>query len=166
MDDDTNGPASRAANPKDLVKICRALNEAGANYVLIGGYAVILQGYARGTKDIDFLVDTSPGNIQKIKKAFSCLPDNAIAEMQDDEVERYTVVRVADEFVVDLMAKACGVDFDQAISDADAILVEDITIPVASKETLIKTKDTVRPHDKNDVNFLKILIAEEKRIKI
>jgi hypothetical protein len=37
------------------------------------------------------------------------LPDNAIALMSDDEVDRYGVVRVADEFVVDLMKSACGI---------------------------------------------------------
>lgn len=165
MDDETNGPAARAAGPQDLVKLCRALNEAGARYVLIGGYAVILHGYVRGTKDIDLLVDTSASNIQKIKKGMSTLPDNAIAGMQDDEVAQYTVVRIADEFVVDLMAKACGVDFEEASQDAESIEVNGVAIPVASKETLIKTKNTVRPHDKTDVGFLNFLIAEEKRKK-
>jgi hypothetical protein len=48
---------ARAPEPEDLVRICRALNDAGARYVLIGGFAVVVHGAARFTKDIDLLVD-------------------------------------------------------------------------------------------------------------
>jgi hypothetical protein len=163
MDDETNREYARAAQPEDLVALCKALNQAGAKYVVIGGYAVILHGYVRGTKDIDLLIDSSPENIQKIKKGLSCLPDNAAAEMQDDEVEKYTVVRIADEFVIDLLASACGVDFNEAIENADFIEIDGIKIPVANKKILIKTKQTVRPHDQTDINFLQRLIEEESR---
>ena len=165
MDDEADGPSSRAAEPQDLVDLCRSLNAVGARYVVIGGYAVILYGFARGTKDIDLLVDTSIDNIQKIKKALASLPDNAIAEMQDDEVGKYSVVRIADEFVIDLMSKACGIDFQHAIQDAENIEVDNVMIPVASKQTLIKTKQTIRPHDRTDINFLNLLIAEENQKK-
>ncbi len=45
---------------EDVVRICRSLNEAGARYLLIGGFAVIAHGLGRTTKDIDFLVDDAP----------------------------------------------------------------------------------------------------------
>jgi hypothetical protein len=51
---------SRAPEPADIVRICRALNEAGALYLLIGGFAVIAHGAGRFTKDIDLLVDDAP----------------------------------------------------------------------------------------------------------
>ena len=106
MDDQNNCEYSRAPTIEDLVTLCKELNNAGVRYILIGGFAVALQAYARGTKDIDLLIDPSPGNIQRIKKAMSSLPDNAIALIQDYEIQQYQVVRIADEFVVDLMAKA------------------------------------------------------------
>ncbi len=35
------------------------------------------------------------------------LPDNAIALIAGDEIEKYQVVRIADEIVVDLLKTAC-----------------------------------------------------------
>lgn len=104
----------------------------GAQYILIGGFAVILNGYVRATKDIDFLVDVSSENIKKIKQAMSRLPDNAIREMQDDDIAKYTVVRIADEFVVDLLSKACGIDYETAKNEVEIYEIEGVEIPVAN----------------------------------
>jgi hypothetical protein len=41
----------------DLIALCRALNECGARYLIIGGFAVIHHGYVRATEDIDLLLD-------------------------------------------------------------------------------------------------------------
>lgn len=52
--DERNDPAyARAPEPEDVVRICRALNDTGAKYVLIGGFAVIAHGATRFTKDIE-----------------------------------------------------------------------------------------------------------------
>ena len=67
MDDAHDGPYAREPQVEDLARICRSLNEAGARYLLIGGFAVIARGGARTTKDIDLLVDASPGNVARIK---------------------------------------------------------------------------------------------------
>jgi len=56
MDDADDGQHVRAPTLEDLVRICRALNESSAQYLLIGGFAVIAHGGGRTTKDIDFLV--------------------------------------------------------------------------------------------------------------
>ena len=69
MDDTHDGPYAREPQIEDLVRICRALNEAGARYILIGGFAVIAHGGARTTKDIDLLVDASPENVARVKRA-------------------------------------------------------------------------------------------------
>ena len=124
---------------------------------------MILHGYVRATKDVDLLVDIAPENIRAVKDAMSRLPDNAVALMEDDEVGRYGVVRVADEFVVDLMARACSLDYADAIRiGVESVEVEGVMIPVASKELLIRTKQTVRPHDAADVAFLQRLLDSER----
>lgn len=162
--DDTNDRAySRAPELEDLLNLCHSLNAQGVKYILIGGFAVILHGSVRGTKDIDLLVETSASNIANIKKAMSTLPDNAVALIAVDDVEKYQVVRVADEIVVDLMAQACGIDYTSATEGVDWIVVEGVRIPVASKSLLIRMKDTIRASDKSDVGFLRALIEEEKK---
>ena len=117
-------------------------------YALIGGFAVIIHGYVRATKDIDLLIDPSIENIQALKRAMADLPDNAIALMEDNEVGQYSVVRIADEIVVDLMKEACGVDYEDAVAAGlEVFELEGVEILLASKQTLIRTKDTVRPSD-------------------
>ena len=63
MDDPNDTAYARAPEPEDLVRICRALNAAGARYILIGGFAVIAHGGSRFTKDVDLLVDDAPDNL-------------------------------------------------------------------------------------------------------
>ena len=124
--------------------------------------AVILHGFVRATKDIDLLVDASAENIQRLKRAMSVLPDNAIALIADDEVEKYQVVRIADEVVVDLLKTACGVDYARATEGGIEIkVVEGVPISLGRKELLIETKQTVRPSDAMDVQFLRLRIAAE-----
>jgi Nucleotidyl transferase AbiEii toxin, Type IV TA system len=135
---------ARAPEVDDLIRICRSLNEAGARYVLIGGFAVIAHGGARTTRDIDFLVDDAPENIARVKSALRVLPDRAVDDVADEDIRRYAVVRVADEIVVDLLGRACGLAYSDVSADADTIEVEGVPIPVASKRTLIRTKETVR----------------------
>ena len=76
------------------------------------------------------------------------------------EAMRRENIRVADEIVVDLMARACGVDYADAKRDAVEILFDGVPMVVASPRTLIRTKDTFRPSDAADRQFLQALIDE------
>jgi hypothetical protein len=134
------------------------LNDAGARYVLIGGFAVVAHGAARFTKDIDLLVDDDPENVARVTRALGVLADNAAAEVRDTDVREYVVVRVADEIVIDLMGRACGLSYADVARDAHVRSVEGVAIPVASPATLIRTKDTYRPQDAIDRQFLEELI--------
>jgi len=118
--DDTDATAeARAPEPEDLVRICRALNEADARYVLIGGFAVIAHGASRFTKDIDLLVDDAPDNIARVRRGLAILADNAAAEVADHDVRDHTVVRVVDEVIVDLMGRACGLTYADVAADME-----------------------------------------------
>ncbi len=160
MDDADDGAYSRAPEPEDVVRICRALNEAGARYVLIGGFAVIAHGAGRFTKDIDLLVDDTPENIARVKQGLSVLADNAAAGIADSDVREYVVVRVADEVMVDLMGRACGIAYADIVGDSEELEVGGVMLKVASPRSLIRTKDTKRPQDAIDRAFLEGLIRE------
>jgi hypothetical protein len=149
---------ARAPEPEDVVRICRALNEAGALYLLIGGFAVVAHGAGRFTKDVDLLVEDSPENVARVKRALSILQDDAASEVADTDVREHVVVRVADEVLVDLLGRACGLDYAAAASDAEEIDLGGVVVPVASPRTLIRTKDTARPQDAIDRAFLEGVI--------
>ena len=160
MADHDDDRSARAPEPEDVLRICRALNQSGARYLLIGGFAVIAHGAGRFTKDIDLLVDDAPDNVAREKQALGVLADNAAAEVADDDVQRHAVVRVAGEVVVDLMGRACGLSYAEAAADAETMEREGVRIPVASPATLIRTKDTHRPQDAIDRAFLEGVLRE------
>jgi hypothetical protein len=69
---------------------------------------VIAHGAGRYTKDIDLLIDDAPENVVRVKRAMSVLADNAAADISETDIREFVVVRVADEILVDLMGRACG----------------------------------------------------------
>jgi len=157
VDDDASVPEVRPPTLADLRRIGRALEEAGARYVLIGGFAVICHGGERTTKDIDLLVDPRPENVERLKRALSVLEDDAAREIAAQDLETYTVVRVADEVMVDLLAAACGVTWTEARPRALEYDLEGQSILVADRATLIRTKQTQRPSDAADRAWLESL---------
>ena len=162
MDDAYDGPHAREPQVEDLTRLCSALNAAGARYLLIGGFAVIARGGTRTTKDIDFLIDPAPENVVRVKQALRILEDRAVDEVADDDIQRYVVVRVADEVVVDLMGAACGVDYDTAVTDAETLTIDGVAIPVPSLPALIRMKETLRPSDAADRLYLEQLLKAQR----
>jgi hypothetical protein len=152
------GKTSRPPTIDDLVTVCRRLNEEGSKYLLIGGFAMNYYGLPRATEDIDFLIDPSDSNIVKIKQALSFLPDNAAREVFPDDVQKYEVVRIADEITIDLLKKACEMTFEKAV--AEYFEFKGVRIPIADIQTMIKTKLGIRPKDREDLAFLKSILEE------
>lgn len=50
----------------DLIDLLRALNDVGAKYLIVGGYALAIHGRIRATKDVDVFVGTDPANAEKV----------------------------------------------------------------------------------------------------
>jgi hypothetical protein len=150
---DSGGEAySRIPTPDDLTKIFTSLEENNVIYVLVGGWAMAFHGAARATMDIDLLVDPSPENVLRLKKALSILEDNQIANLELDDIQNLVVVRVADEVVVDLMGRIGNVNACNA--GIEIIEYNGVKIKVANLETMIKTKQGLRPKDQSDLLYL------------
>lgn len=47
-------------------------------------------------------------------------------DLAPDDLDRYVVVRVADEFVVDLMKSACGIDYAEASRLVDVVEIQGV----------------------------------------
>lgn len=150
---------SREPSVEDLAELCRHLNEAGARYVVIGGFAMRAAGYDRRTMDIDLLIEPGAENESKVFAGMAHLPDGAVRELSPGEVAEYAVVRVADEIVVDLMSSASGVDYADAVGDVVVHEVAGVQIPFASPQLLWRMKGaSMRDKDAPDVHFLRMLL--------
>lgn len=90
---------SRAATVEDLKVLLRSLNDRGAEYILIGGYALHAHGYQRATTDIDLLVPQTREAGMRIREALLVLPDRAAKDIDPAWFEEGDNIRVADAFV-------------------------------------------------------------------
>ncbi len=75
---------------EDLVALGRELNQRGARYFMVGGFAVIMAGQPRATGDIDLLIDASLENEAKVFDALATLPDGCVRELDAGDVSNFS----------------------------------------------------------------------------
>jgi len=155
-------PESREPTVSDLAQLCGELNRRGAQYIVVGGFAMRAAGFPRTTMDVDLLVDTTQENEARVLEAVATLPDGAARQIKAGEIAQWVVVRIGDEITVDLMRSACGIDYQRAKAMTVTHRVLGIDIPFASPELLWLTKKpTHRAKDFEDLLFLRNLFARE-----
>jgi predicted nucleotidyltransferase len=148
--------APREPTVEDLRNLCRELNQRGAQYLVIGGFAMRAANYNRTTMDIDLMVDPNRENESKVFSALATLPDNAVRGLQAGDLKKYNVIRVGDEILVDLLSAAGGVDYFEAARDVVVRDVDGVSIPFASPRLLWRMKvGTHREKDSEDLLFLR-----------
>jgi sugar phosphate isomerase/epimerase len=148
--------ASREPTVEDLRDLCRELNERGAKYVIVGGFAIRAAGYSRSTMDVGVIVAADPENEARVFAALATLADHAASELQPGELHQYDVIRVADEILVDVMRTAGGIDYAEAAMDVVVHDVDGVSIPFASPRLLWRMKAvTYREKDAPDLVFLR-----------
>lgn len=123
---------------------------------------MIQAGFVRGTEDIDLLVDSSLENQAAVRKALEILPDKAVNELREGDLERYVVVRVADEVVVDLLLSAGGIAYAEARPEVMFVEISGVPIPFASPRLLLRMKETGREKDALDLVFLRELLSRSR----
>ena len=159
MEDDHPTPPElepREPTVEDLRDLCRELNKREALYVVVGGWAMRAAGYSRLTMDVDLIVASDQTNEAKVYSALSTLPDNAVRDLQPGELQKYNVIRVADEILVDLMSSAAGIDYSEAAKDVVVREIDGVPIPFASPVLLYRMKAvTHREKDADDLLFLR-----------
>ena len=152
---------SRPPTEADLVNLCHELNQRGAKYVVIGGLAIIAAGHPRMTADVDLMVAADLENEAKVFAALATLPDNAVRELQPGELQKYNVIRIGDEILVDLLRSAGGIEYAEAAKDVVVREVDGVPIPFASPQLLWRMKVvTRRDKDAGDLFFLRQWFAE------
>lgn len=154
---------TRPATWDDVKKLATYLEDAGAEYALVGGYALAAHGYSRFTEDIDILVDPSPENARRWIVALSRLPDAAAAELQSEadvfaNDKRYAI-RINDEFTVDVLPSIAGHDWATMKPHATSIDVDGISIRVLDLPGLLMTKQGARPKDRMDAAVIEAALT-------
>jgi len=148
-----------------FMAVLKALHVYGVDYILVGGWAVILHGVPRVTEDLDIFIKRGPANLEKLKKALrSVFNDESIEEITDDDLMNYPVVRYGtpEDYYIDIMDRI-GEAFKYEDLAYEVLESQGIPIKVATIETLIKLKSgTIREIDKADVILLREKVMKEK----
>ncbi len=145
----------------EILRVLRAFEEVGLEYVLIGAAAMGFHGVVRATEDLDFFIRATAENVDRLKRAFRRVYDNDpnIDEiLADDLLGEYPAVRYyppSGDLYFDVMTRlgraASFEDVESMVMD-----VEGIRVQVATPRALFKLKrDTVRALDRQDAEALR-----------
>ena len=141
---------SRPATLEDLKALIASLNQQGADYLLIGGYALFAHGYHRATTDIDVLVPATEEAGRKVRDALMVLPDQAAKDIDPAWFSEGENIRVADAFVVNIMLNACGETYETLKQYGETVDLDGLLIRTVNLEGLLRTKQTMRDKDVAD----------------
>lgn len=162
--------------------ILGALHTAGVRYVVVGGVAVVLQGHARMTADLDIALDLSPRTVEAAVAALGQLGLRPRAPVDpsglaDEDVRRswiqergmtvFSMVDPDDPFrSVDIFVDE-PIAFDDLFDRSDTVHLGDVPVHVASIGDLITMKRIAgRPQDVADVEALEALEARREEDEV
>ena len=130
-------------------------------YVVIGAVAMMVHGLVRGTEDLDFFVQPSAANIERLRTALRRVypTDGSIDEISEtDLLGEYPAVRYNTpdgSFGIDILTRL-GEAFSYEDIEYQEAVFENIPVRVATPETLFRMKkDTLRWKDRLDAEKLK-----------
>lgn len=137
-----------------VARVCSRLNAEGARYVLVGATAMQLWGTTRATQDIDILIEATADNAKCVLRALSSLGFGFASEHLAEELVSRTVTMIGDLPNVDILTRAWNVVWAQAHPRATTFDVEGVSVPTASLDDLIASKQTGRLQDAADIEIL------------
>jgi hypothetical protein len=139
---------------KDLLAL---LEEHSVEYLLVGGYAVGIYGYARATVDLDIWVRRSIENAKKVEAALCKFGFPLDRVRLEEFTEPDTVFQMGvPPSRLDILTSVSGVEFDEAFDRRVRATLDGVEINLISLADLRTNKlATGRPKDLNDVQELK-----------
>jgi predicted nucleotidyltransferase len=142
-------------NP-DFRDILLALNDEGAEFLIVGAFAVAHYGISRSTGDIDIFIRPAPENARKVWRALLRF-GAPLSGLTVEELSRPNLIFVMgrEPQRIDLMTEIDGLDFDAASQHSTEMPLDGRKVPVIGiRELLTNKRATNRPKDKYDILWL------------
>jgi hypothetical protein len=156
-----------------------ALEEAGVRYLVAGGLAVNAHGYLRFTKDVDFVVQLIPENIER---AFAVLANLGYRPMVPISAAQFANAGLREEWIrdkgmqvlqfwsdahretpVDMFVREPFV-FDEEYEHALVKPLGSIPVRFVAIPALIRMKEEAgRPQDRIDIDYLRMRLEDDAR---
>ena len=142
----------------DFRDFIKALNNQQVEYILVGGYSVILHGYARTTGDMDIWVNPTIDNYKRLVNAFQEF-GMAVFDMieknflQNKSIDVFTFGRPP--VCIDIMKEVKGLDFRSSYHHSVMVETDGLFVRLIDYRDLIKAKKASgRAKDINDIENL------------
>ncbi len=162
-----------------FLRVIEALNRHEARYVIVGGFAAVMHGLDRTTRDLDVYVDLEPRQARKAIEALVSLgmkcrvpidpflfadPVQRQHWLQQKQALVFTMIDPANPiFAVDLFVEP-PMDAERLFGRAKLIRAGDQSFRVCALDDLIAMKSKAgRPQDLMDVEALREIQSERRR---
>lgn len=145
----------------DFLDFLSLLDKYKVDFLLVGGYAVILHGYGRSTGDLDLWVNQNQENYNKLQLAYADFgaPIFSLNEFQSEKFDVWSIG--IEPRKIEILSKVSGLIFSESFNHCDWIELEQIKVPYIDFEDLMKNKKaTGRLKDLADIEQLKKLKKE------
>ncbi len=152
---------------ENFVDFINLLNKHKAKYVLVGGWAVIFEGYSRNTGDMDILVEREEENADKILAVIKDFLGSTIGFEKEDFLKEENVIMMGrPPFRIDILTDISGVSFKEAYESSKIYEDEGLKIRCIHINELIKNKKaTGRLKDLGDVDMLEKILKKRSKKK-
>jgi predicted nucleotidyltransferase len=142
---------------KHFREFIQALNQHKVEYVLVGGMAVILHGYVRGTGDMDVWVNKTKENYSRLKRAYQQF-GMPLFDMTEENFlgNEYDVFGIGVQPVkIEVMTNVKGLLFDETYAMAQTYEEDGLQIKFIHINHLIQAKKASgRFRDLDDIEQL------------
>ena len=139
----------------DFLDFLELLKIHDVNYLLVGGYAVILHGYGRSTGDLDLWIDQTSENYNKLRKVYLGFgaPIFSEEEFNSEKIDVWSIG--VEPRKIEILTKVTGLKFNESLKNCNWFELEKIKVPYIDFDDLIKNKlATGRYKDLADVEQL------------
>jgi hypothetical protein len=145
----------------EIIRVLRAFEKSGLEYVLIGAAAMGFHGLVRATEDLDLFIRATPENVEKLRAALreAYESDPHIDEISSaDLLGEYPAVRYyppTGDLYFDVITRLGDAASFETV-DADIKEIEGTRVRVATPAALYRLKKgTVRAIDRQDAAALR-----------
>jgi hypothetical protein len=142
---------------RDFVEMLSALSAAGADYLIVGAYAMAAHGWPRATGDIDIWVRPTPDNAARVMQALEAYGAPLFDLSADDLTRPDTVFQIGvPPGRVDFLSGVCGIEFAVAWTSLITVTLAGVEVSAIGFDALLNKKLSAgRPKDLADIAWLR-----------
>ena len=148
----------------DFLDLLDCLRAAGADFLVVGAFALSQNGLPRATGDLDVFVRATPENGARVLvalKAFGAPLEGAGVTLDDLSRPGTTYQMGLPPRRIDVLTQLSGLDFDEAWSSRIERPIGSGVVGFLGRDALIKNKRaSARPKDLADVAALEALASK------